>query len=349
MGRQPRGDAAPAGAPRGGDLGHGQHPGGGEGAEGKRQRAGPDAFPGGGAAVQVVASGRRCGWRRGRGRGGGRCLRARPWTQRQAPRCPLPLPSPAEPPPPRPPHPPAPGVSGGGWLVGSRRALQHSNLLQCLAQCTEVTPYLLVMEFCPMVSRHSLASGRSALSCAAREGGPSLHTGAFAELGTPWPHTVGLICPLNWGSGMALREEVTLLTGDGGRSCWALPASWGGAPLPPSPGCSALRQFSGEPLTSVPRFHGLAWQGLILGPVTVPAICLLWAPSHTHSSSTEDRHPWSGFWTPGHSHDLPGPPQDSWALPGAGQCQQGKELPADPPITCPGFCPALRRQASEPQ
>ncbi|XP_047614411.1 serine/threonine-protein kinase LMTK1 isoform X3 [Phacochoerus africanus] len=30
------------------------------------------------------------------------------------------------------------------------RALQHSNLLQCLAQCAEVTPYLLVMEFCPM-------------------------------------------------------------------------------------------------------------------------------------------------------------------------------------------------------
>ncbi|KAF6297870.1 apoptosis associated tyrosine kinase [Rhinolophus ferrumequinum] len=30
------------------------------------------------------------------------------------------------------------------------RALQHGNLLQCLAQCTEVTPYLLVMEFCPM-------------------------------------------------------------------------------------------------------------------------------------------------------------------------------------------------------
>ncbi|XP_010854829.1 PREDICTED: serine/threonine-protein kinase LMTK1 [Bison bison bison] len=29
------------------------------------------------------------------------------------------------------------------------RALQHSNLLQCLAQCAEVTPYLLVMEFCP--------------------------------------------------------------------------------------------------------------------------------------------------------------------------------------------------------
>ncbi|XP_066237584.1 serine/threonine-protein kinase LMTK1 isoform X1 [Saccopteryx leptura] len=30
------------------------------------------------------------------------------------------------------------------------RALQHGNLLQCLAQCTEVTPYLLVMEFCPV-------------------------------------------------------------------------------------------------------------------------------------------------------------------------------------------------------
>ncbi|KAM5272724.1 serine/threonine-protein kinase LMTK1 [Ctenodactylus gundi] len=30
------------------------------------------------------------------------------------------------------------------------RALQHSSLLQCLAQCTEVTPYLLVMEFCPL-------------------------------------------------------------------------------------------------------------------------------------------------------------------------------------------------------
>ncbi|KAM8845174.1 serine/threonine-protein kinase LMTK1-like isoform 2-T2 [Spinachia spinachia] len=30
------------------------------------------------------------------------------------------------------------------------RSLQHSALLQCLAQCSEVTPYLLVMEFCPM-------------------------------------------------------------------------------------------------------------------------------------------------------------------------------------------------------
>ncbi|XP_061561935.1 serine/threonine-protein kinase LMTK1 isoform X3 [Phycodurus eques] len=30
------------------------------------------------------------------------------------------------------------------------RALQHSALLQCLAQCTDVTPFLLVMEFCPL-------------------------------------------------------------------------------------------------------------------------------------------------------------------------------------------------------
>ncbi|XP_043958817.1 serine/threonine-protein kinase LMTK1 isoform X5 [Gambusia affinis] len=30
------------------------------------------------------------------------------------------------------------------------RRLQHPALLQCLAQCTEVTPYLLVMEFCPL-------------------------------------------------------------------------------------------------------------------------------------------------------------------------------------------------------
>ncbi|XP_075415824.1 serine/threonine-protein kinase LMTK1 [Tenrec ecaudatus] len=30
------------------------------------------------------------------------------------------------------------------------RALQHNNLLPCLAQCAEVTPYLLVMELCPL-------------------------------------------------------------------------------------------------------------------------------------------------------------------------------------------------------
>uniref|UniRef100_A0A672GCV3 non-specific serine/threonine protein kinase n=1 Tax=Salarias fasciatus TaxID=181472 RepID=A0A672GCV3_SALFA len=31
------------------------------------------------------------------------------------------------------------------------RSLQHPALLQCLFQCTEVAPYLLVMEFCPLV------------------------------------------------------------------------------------------------------------------------------------------------------------------------------------------------------
>lgn len=35
--------------------------------------------------------------------------------------------------------------------VSSARTLQHPALLQCLAQCSEVTPYLLVMEFCPLV------------------------------------------------------------------------------------------------------------------------------------------------------------------------------------------------------
>ncbi|MGH0125456.1 UNVERIFIED_CONTAM: hypothetical protein FKN15_019082 [Acipenser sinensis] len=30
------------------------------------------------------------------------------------------------------------------------RSLQHPHILQCLAQCSEVTPYLLVMEFCPL-------------------------------------------------------------------------------------------------------------------------------------------------------------------------------------------------------
>ncbi|KAG7215482.1 hypothetical protein INR49_003258 [Caranx melampygus] len=49
---------------------------------------------------------------------------------------------------------------GNGWFGKVRlslfiitcccSALQHPALLQCLAQCTEVTPYLLVMEFCPL-------------------------------------------------------------------------------------------------------------------------------------------------------------------------------------------------------
>lgn len=38
-------------------------------------------------------------------------------------------------------------------------ALQHPALVQCLAKCTEVTPYLLVMEFCPLVSIQTLRPG----------------------------------------------------------------------------------------------------------------------------------------------------------------------------------------------
>nr|XP_057924176.1 serine/threonine-protein kinase LMTK1 isoform X2 [Doryrhamphus excisus] len=45
------------------------------------------------------------------------------------------------------------------------RVLQHSSLLQCLAQYTEVTPYLLVMEFCPLGDvKGYLRSSRSAES-----------------------------------------------------------------------------------------------------------------------------------------------------------------------------------------
>lgn len=42
--------------------------------------------------------------------------------------------------------------------VSSARTLQHPALLQCLAQCSEVTPYLLVMEFCPLVGHTCLFS-----------------------------------------------------------------------------------------------------------------------------------------------------------------------------------------------
>lgn len=41
--------------------------------------------------------------------------------------------------------------------LSSSRTLQHPAVLQCLAQCSEVTPYLLVMEFCPLVG-HTLIS-----------------------------------------------------------------------------------------------------------------------------------------------------------------------------------------------
>ncbi|KAG8446501.1 hypothetical protein GDO86_014091 [Hymenochirus boettgeri] len=44
------------------------------------------------------------------------------------------------------------------------RVLQHANLLQCLAQCAEITPYLLVMEFCPLGDLKGYL-----LSCAASE------------------------------------------------------------------------------------------------------------------------------------------------------------------------------------
>ncbi|KAM9843721.1 serine/threonine-protein kinase LMTK1 [Aulostomus maculatus] len=39
------------------------------------------------------------------------------------------------------------------------RTLQHPALLQCLAQCSEVTPYLLVMEFCPLGDLKSYLCG----------------------------------------------------------------------------------------------------------------------------------------------------------------------------------------------
>lgn len=45
-----------------------------------------------------------------------------------------------------------PGLIRSRSACPLHRALQHTNLLQCLAQCAEVTPYLLVMEFCPLVS-----------------------------------------------------------------------------------------------------------------------------------------------------------------------------------------------------
>ncbi|KAM4598156.1 LOW QUALITY PROTEIN: serine/threonine-protein kinase LMTK1 [Polymixia lowei] len=42
------------------------------------------------------------------------------------------------------------------------RTLQHPALLQCLAQCSEVTPYLLVMEFCPLGDLKSYLRSRRA-------------------------------------------------------------------------------------------------------------------------------------------------------------------------------------------
>lgn len=74
------------------------------------------------------------------------------------------------------------------------RALQHTNLLQCLAQCAEVTPYLLVMEFCPLVSpvhpplSHpapcgaAVGLGSKVWSCGTTEGMAGLQAGCVAVL-----------------------------------------------------------------------------------------------------------------------------------------------------------------------
>lgn len=44
------------------------------------------------------------------------------------------------------------------------RVLQHPNLLQCLGQCVEAIPFLLVFEYSEMVSVHML-SNMCSLSC----------------------------------------------------------------------------------------------------------------------------------------------------------------------------------------
>lgn len=36
------------------------------------------------------------------------------------------------------------------------RVLQHPNILQCLGQCVEAVPFLLVFEYCEMVRKHLL-------------------------------------------------------------------------------------------------------------------------------------------------------------------------------------------------
>lgn len=178
---------APTGVPGGGELGPQQHAGGGEGAEGQRQRAGADALPGGGSALQVGGPWARraegC-WAWGPGDKGKPCAVPAPPSACRAS------------PPARPPSPSCPEFESGGQPVGSRRALQHGNLLQCLAQCAEVTPYLLVMEFCPMVSGR--AAPRPCSPCApsscpgCSEGGLSYPPGGrAAAVGTPRGHPVG--------------------------------------------------------------------------------------------------------------------------------------------------------------
>ena len=195
--RPPTGHTRPAGVPRGGELGDQQHPGGGEGAESERQRAGAGAVPGGGAALQVGGS-RRAGQAAGGRLGHGAQVTRRLCAAR------------------RPAWASCPGRVRG--FCCSRRALQHSNLLQCLAQCAEVTPYLLVMEFCPMVS--GLRPGPPALPWASPRWAQPPRRGAVAELGTPPPP------PSAWasqraGSGGALRHY--LPEAAWGAECWAPP------------------------------------------------------------------------------------------------------------------------------
>lgn len=113
------------------------------------------------------------GWRVGEGRE--LHLAPGPCHPRQALCCALP-PRPSCPPPPPSPCPALPCV-GAPSACRLHRALKHSNLLQCLAQCAEVTPYLLVMEFCPMVSVHPPAPVHRA------ERGPRIPAERTAELG----------------------------------------------------------------------------------------------------------------------------------------------------------------------
>lgn len=43
-------------------------------------------------------------------------------------------------------------VKQASWFSFLFRILQHPNILQCLGQCVEAIPILLVFEYCEMVS-----------------------------------------------------------------------------------------------------------------------------------------------------------------------------------------------------
>lgn len=45
-------------------------------------------------------------------------------------------------------------ISTYSTLSCLHRVLQHPNILQCLGQCVEAIPFLLVFEYCEMVSVH---------------------------------------------------------------------------------------------------------------------------------------------------------------------------------------------------